>query len=192
MLVHFIASKSTILKEIDSYRVIIQTIEQLGHTISRQWVEEAYTFALNRENEEKLDWRSINDENVEALSKADVVIAEASTKSFSTGFQTAAAIQQKKPTLILTKNDSLKGTFGSGIDSDFVRYANYSQDTLKDIIADFLNENNIDAKDLRFNFFIDRQIYNYLRWASYKTGKTKAEILRELVNKEIEGGELFK
>ena len=39
---------------------------------------------------------------------------------------------------------------------------------------------------MRFNFFIDRKIYNYLRWASFKTGKTKAEILRDLVENEIE------
>ena len=39
---------------------------------------------------------------------------------------------------------------------------------------------------MRFNFFIDRPIYNYLRWAALKTNKTKAEILRELVQREIE------
>jgi predicted DNA-binding protein len=53
-------------------------------------------------------------------------------------------------------------------------------------VSQFLEQNHIENKDLRFNFFIDRQIYNYLRWASFKTGKTKAEILRELVLHDIE------
>jgi predicted DNA-binding protein len=52
-------------------------------------------------------------------------------------------------------------------------------------ILPFLEDNNISTKDMRFNFFIDRPIYNYLRWAALRTGKTKAEILRELVQREI-------
>lgn len=67
-----------------------------------------------------------------------------------------------------------------------MRTANYTLDDVPDIVADFINENNIDNKDLRFNFFIDRQIYNYLRWAAYQTGRNKSEILRELVLREIE------
>ena len=54
------------------------------------------------------------------------------------------------------------------------------------MVEKFLNENDIQSKDMRFNFFIDRKIYNYLRWAAFKTGKTKAEILRDLVQNEIE------
>jgi len=50
----------------------------------------------------------------------------------------------------------------------------------------FLKENDVSTKDLRFNFFIDRKIHNYLRWVSYKTGKPRSEIIRELLNREIE------
>ena len=62
-----------------------------------------------------------------------------------------------------------------------MRYREYNNDNLEDIIRQFLTDNDVKAKDLRFNFFLDRQIYNYLRWASLKTGKAKAKILRELV-----------
>lgn len=185
MIVHFIASKSSIEKDIEFYREIIDSIHQLGSELSRDWVEEAYKYTKLGKNEQKLDWQKINQENIEAMAKADVIIAEATTKSFATGYQVAAAIYQKKPTLILTRNNSLGGTFGSGIQSDFVRHNDYKAGDLKDIISDFLNENTIDTKDLRFNFFIDRQIHNYLRWASFNTGKTKAELLRELVHREI-------
>ena len=73
----------------------------------------------------------------------------------------------------------------TGLDNALVRYREYNNDNLEDIIRQFLTDNDVKAKDLRFNFFLDRQIYNYLRWASLKTGKTKAKILRELVMKEI-------
>jgi len=38
---------------------------------------------------------------------------------------------------------------------------------------------------MRFNFFINSEIYNYLKYEAYVTGKNKSEILRELVLKEI-------
>lgn len=185
MIIHFISSKSNLKDDYPYLKQITVAIKKLGHELARNWVESEYKYSKSGKKPEDIDWREVHSDNMSALSRADLVIAEASAKSFSTGFQVANAIQLKKPVLILTRNDALKGTFGSGISSDFVRNETYTSDTLRDIITDFINENNIDNKDLRFNFFIDRQIYNYLRWAAYKTGKNKSEILRELIIREI-------
>lgn len=185
MIIHFISSKSSLKEDYLYVKQIIDTIHKLGHELARNWVEDEYDFIKSGNKHADIDWRAVHTENMAALSRADLVIAEASAKSFSTGFQVANAIQQKKPVLILTRNNALEGTFGSGISSDFVRSENYTPETLRDIIADFINENNIENKDLRFNFFIDRQIYNYLRWAAYQTGKNKSEILRELILREV-------
>ena len=185
MIVHFIASKTSLKTDAEYIQRIVDIVRDLGHELARDWVGEERDFIAKGKKHESIDWRTVNQENIEALSKADIIFAEASAKSFSTGFQVANAIQQKKPVLILTRNNALAGTFGSGIASDFVRTENYTLDDVKDTISDFINENNVENKDLRFNFFIDRQIHNYLRWASYKTGKNKSEILRELVLREI-------
>lgn len=186
MIVHFIASKGNIEKNIENYKQIIKIIRDLGHEIARDWVECEYNLQETDKPHSAVNWQQVAEENTTALAKADMVIAEASAKSFSTGFQVANAIQQKKPVLILTDNDSLKDTFASGIKSDFINTAEYTNENLKDIICDFMVNNEIDNKDLRFNFFIDHKIHNYLRWASYKTGKNKSEILRELVIREID------
>ena len=76
--------------------------------------------------------------------------------------------------------------FAQGVVDGWVRHEEYTDTTVERILKQFLAENDISTKDMRFNFFIDRPIYNYLRWAALKTGKTKAEILRELVQHEIE------
>lgn len=186
MIIHFIASKRDMKRNYEFYEKIRGSILALGHIIAHDWLEEEYAFVQSGKEHVHTDWKKINDTNMAALSRCDLVIAEASARSFSTGFQVANAIQQKKPVLVLTRNHALEGTFGAGIVSDFVRTANYKLDDVRDVIADFINENNIDNKDLRFNFFIDRQIYNYLRWAAYNTGKNKSEILRELILREIE------
>lgn len=190
MLVHFIASKSSLKDDKTRIEHIVEVIRKLGYEFARDWMSKEMDFIAEGHRHDTIDWRAVNHENIEALSKADVVIAEASIKSFSTGFQVANAIQQKKPVLILTHNDALTGTFGSGLPSDFVGIRNYTLDNVKDIISDFINENSVENKDLRFNFFIDRKIHNYLRWASYKTGKNKSEILRELIIREIDKKEV--
>jgi hypothetical protein len=186
MIIHLIGSKRDIKSNYKYYDKIRNSVIAAGHTIAHDWLDKEYTFITSGNKHVDTNWKKINDENMAALSRADIVIAEASARSFSTGFQVATAIQQKKPVLILTRNNELAGSFGSGIISDFVHTANYTINSVDGIIADFINENNIDNKDLRFNFFIDRQIHNYLRWAAYKTGKNKSEILRELILREIE------
>lgn len=186
MIVHFIASKGEILKRYEDYELIRSTVLALGHTLAYDWIDEEREFWESGRKHTQADWEIIVNKNMAALERADVVIAEASAMTFSTGYLVAHAINLKKPILVLTRDDQLEGTFGSGIVSDFVRLINYSSSDVRDFIADFIDENNIDNKDLRFNFFIDRQIYNYLRWASYKTGKNKSEILRELILREIE------
>ena len=184
MIVHFIASANKLGSDIEKYREIISIIKHLGHKLSRDWLEDGF-LNYERAKRDKLDWYEIVDGNNEALSTADVVIAEATTKSFSVGYQVANAIRQKLPVLILTSNDSLRGSFASGLDANFVVNKTYTEENLRNIISDFLFDNNINNRDMRFNLFINKRIYNYLRWMSYKTHKSKSEILREIVEKEI-------
>jgi hypothetical protein len=190
MIVHFTTSKQDIEEEYSNLSKITSIIKDLGHTFARDWWSEEYDRAKKGASDSEIDWKKINEEAMGALARADVVIIEATAKTLSVGYQLANAIHQKKPVLVLTKNNSLSGTFGSGISSDLVRFAEYDDSNLQKIISDFLSDNTIDTKDMRFNFFINRPIYNYLRWASFKTGKTKAEILRELVEREIKNREL--
>ncbi len=190
MIIHFIAAKGSIVREIDNYREIVKYIKDSGHSLARDWVEDYYKFAKGssaaEESETQVDWGKMDVENMAAISKADIIIAEATERSFFVGYQVAQAVNQKKPVLILARGQTFAGVHDLHVSSDFMKGKVYTPETLKQIIDAFISENTIENKDLRFNFFIDRKIYNYLRWASFKTGKTKAEILRDLVQHEIE------
>jgi hypothetical protein len=121
-----------------------------------------------------------------AIAQSDVVIAETTYENLAVGYQIAVAIHQKKPVLLLRHVTADKYAFVTGIQDEWVQHKEYG--TKQDAVAaveKFIDDNDISAKDMRFNFFIDRQIYNYLRWASFKSGKTKAEIIRSLIEKEI-------
>lgn len=190
MYVNFIASRTKMKDDMPYFRTIKQTILENGHALTRDWIEEIYEMVVeNRYEEEvrKADWKKINKAQISALGKADVVIVEASARSFSSGYQACLAIQSQKPTLLLTRGGPLGGTFRSSLSSDFVRNVEYkTQDELREAVKQFLVENQVNPKDLRFNFFIDRKIHTYLRWVSYKTGKPQSEIIRELLNREID------
>ncbi len=185
MIVYFVASRKNITERIEELRQFVSIIHENGHTLALDWLEPIY--AEEKKNKiTDVDWPVLYKDTIEAITRADVFIAETSTQSFGVGYQVALAIHLKKPVLLLHNASANESVFASGIPEQNAQIKPYDKDNLKEIIENFLLENTIENKDLRFNFFIDRQIYNYLRWVSVKRNKTKAEILRELVQREID------
>jgi nucleoside 2-deoxyribosyltransferase len=185
MKVHLIASKTSLGKDIDILRAMISTIKSKGHTLARDWINDAYESNL-KTGKTADDWSAIYNESLGTIAESDVIIADATYENFGVGYMLAMAIQQKKPVLMLRRSDAEENGFARGVVDDWVRHNEYTNENIEKIIADFIDENDISTKDMRFNFFIDRHIYNYLRWSALKTGKTKAEILRQLVQNEID------
>jgi hypothetical protein len=183
MKIHLIASKPSLEKDINVLRQIMKVIKAEGHAIARDWIEDAYA-ANMKTGQTAEDWSLIYSESLGAIAGADVIVADATYENFGVGYQIAVAVQQKKPVLLLHRS-GVDGAFAHGVADGWVRHGEYTENNIDKVIADFLKDNDISTKDMRFNFFIDRPIYNYLRWAALKTGKTKAEILRELVQREI-------
>lgn len=164
-------------------RRVIKAIEK-RHSLVNNWIDIAHRDAI--EGGAGRDPINAYRQSMDELSQADVFIAEVTHTSFGVGYQTAMAVHQKKPVLLLSKGSVSNGSLVQGLgDSALVRFREYTDENLEKIIQQFLEDNDVQAKDLRFNFFIDRQIYNYLRWASFKTGKTKSRILRDLIEDEI-------
>ena len=185
MKVHLITSRPTLKNDIHTLRKIIALIHDQKCVLASDWIDSAYR-RLTGTDPELADWAKLYKRNLEDIAGADLVIAETSYENFGVGYQVAVAVQQKKPVLLLRHKAADKNAFVTGVEDGWVQHAEYTEDDLSVILNKFLEDNRIETKDMRFNFFIDRPIYNYLRWAAYKTGKTKAEILRDLVSKEID------
>lgn len=185
MKVHFTTSRVSMENDIKSLRQITETVKRTGHSIAREWLDDAHT-QYTKSGVVSDDWSTIVKDNLATIAQADVIIAETSHDSFAVGYLIAVAVQQKKPILLLRHKEADKDAFVTGVEDGWIKHGIYDNDNVETIIEKFLNENDIQSKDMRFNFFIDRKIYNYLRWAAFKTGKTKAEILRDLVQNEIE------
>jgi len=186
MIVHFIGSKSRIQEELPYYRAIVSAVKGLGHEFAREWVEEANDLAKEGKLKKEAEtWGQVDENNAVALAKADVVIVEGTTKSFFSGYQVAQAASQKKPILILTRDKSAVAISGLSTPTGFVKSVVYNLDNVEAILSEFLQENTIETRDLRFNFYLDRATYTYLRWMSAKTGKTKAQVIRSLLEREM-------
>lgn len=187
MKVYFSASARNMKRDIELYRSMQDVIQRLGHIITYSWIE----VALHRQYDSKnsaLDLQLVK-ETTSAIEGAELLIAEASAGSvFGVGYEVAQAIQHKKPVLILIRKDEMANSYAAGIKNDLVRVEAYVGDSYKKLITDFLQENTVNTKDLRFNFVIDRQIHNHLRWKSFKTGKTKAEVVRDLLQQDMDSG----
>ncbi|HEY5695676.1 MAG TPA: hypothetical protein VIQ80_02470 [Candidatus Saccharimonadales bacterium] len=188
MIVQIIGSTKNIEEDIRFYSIITDVIHDHGAVVARDWISAAQSRlakGIVRDNT-KIEWADVHKENSEAISRSDVVIIEATNYGFPEGFYVSQALNQKKPILIVTR-ENIRGRLMYGIKHKLLSVQHYdSQDDLRKIVSKFIKDNTIATKDLRFNFFIDRQIYNYLREASYETGKNKSEIIRELLEQEID------
>lgn len=188
MIVQIIGSAKNLKDDLPFVHGVVEVIHDTGAVIARDWMSAAQN-RLNKNiirDDTKVDWESVHQENIEAITRSDVVIIEATSYGFQEGFYTSQALLHKKPVLLITRQ-KLRSQLISGIKDKFLTVQHYdSLDDVKKIVTKFIKANTIATKDLRFNFFIDRQIYSYLREVSYETGKNKSEIIRELLENEID------
>jgi len=73
-----------------------------------------------------------------------------------------------------------------GIDEEAVQTKVYNEKTLGAAVLGFLKEFDISTKEKRFNLMLDRKLQNYLTWAAKKSGKTRSQLVRELIVADLE------
>lgn len=120
-----------------------------------------------------------------SIIKSDAVIVEASQNTFSIGYQTALALSNKKLALVLSKNSSLNSNIVMGEDNPLLMIARYDDVTLESVLDGFFNKYVINKNELRFNLLLDRETQMYLDYRSYQTGKSKARLIRDMINNEM-------
>ena len=185
-MVHVTGSARHFSEDEPYLRVIVKSVYAAHAMVFRNWLDAAASRIKNNVRDSDANWESILDENIKAIEKSDLVIIEASQARFSQGLQAYIAAQHKKPTLIVTRSQ-VKDRFISGVGNKFVALKTYSTaKELEEIVIKFIKQNTIPEKDLRFNMILDRRIYKYMRDTSYETGKNKSQIVRELLEKEME------
>ena len=186
MKIHFACSTSELDTYKESYRQICRLIKEMGHTITRDWLEEAV--ALTDSNSvNSLDREEVYNKVVSSILAADVVVIEGTVASFSVGHQVTLGLAKNKPTLFLVKksnahkkNGKPKTTFLAGLSSPLLTVAEYDESNLPDILNDFLN-NNGGRPVVKFNIVLTKEIESYLDWASFTKKTNKSQFIRSLI-----------
>ena len=187
MKIHFTASSIKLLEYKKNYLAIKNEILDLGHTLTRDWIQNAIK---KREEGEIVDRETIYEKTMEAVLMADVIIVEGTVPSFSIGHQVTLALSKNKPVLfLLAKNhveeNALKSTFIDGINSPLLTTAEYDHDNVKEIIANFLLKYK-DGLHIRFNLVLNNELDNYLDWAIFTYKTNKSEFIRNLISKNMQ------
>lgn len=186
MKVHFACSTSELNSHKADYRLICRLIKEMGHTITRDWLEEAISIVVSNAVN-SLDREDVYNKVVASILASDVVVVEGTIASFSVGHQVTLGLSKNKPTLFLlkkksdsTKHAKGKNSFLAGLTSPLLTVAEYDESTLPDILNDFLN-NNGGRPVVKFNIVLTREIENYLDWASFNYKVNKSEFIRNLI-----------
>jgi hypothetical protein len=181
--VHVTGSTQKLDEDLPFLQAIVEAVRINHADVSHDWLDE--TASRKARPDENDDWKTILNNNLESIKKSDLVIIEATQGRFSQGLQAYTAAQYKRPTLIVTRS-AIKNHFISGVGNKLITVKQYeSKEELKSVVAEFIKQNSIPEKDLRFNMILDRRIYKYLRDTSYETGKNKSQIIRGLLEKDI-------
>lgn len=182
MIIHLTSNSRNLEEDLPFIEKITELIRNNDSTLAVDWTDEV----KQRKDTGKVpEWPAIMSTTLDAISHADILIVEATRYSFMQGYQAALGLLQKKPVLIVSR-EPLKDRSVSGIKNRLLTIEQYSSiNDLDKLVTSFIKANTISTKDLRFNMFIDRLIYNHLRNLSYETGKNRSEIIRDLIYKDM-------
>lgn len=190
MKVHFACSTSELESYKGNYRNICSLIKQMGHTIMRDWLEEAIHL-IESKTTPLLDREDVYNKVVASILASDVLVVEGTIASFSLGHQITLGLSKNKPILFLVasknnskKNNKIKDTFLAGLNSPLLKVVEYDNSNLPDILNEFLN-NNGGRPVVKFNIVLTREIESYLDWVSFTYKTNRSEFIRNLILKHM-------
>lgn len=138
--------------------------------------------------------RKLFQRNIKGIKSSDIIVVECSYASSGLGYEISHAIDEKKPLIALYNLNidkehprhikripiSLKGN-----PSKYLILKEYDHNSLKKTLELAVN----DAKalaDTKFILIIPASIDRYLEWNVKERGKSKAEITREAIEKQMQ------
>jgi len=143
-----------------------------------------YVFSDNL-SPEKYD--QLPTETIKMLHQSDAVIFEMSRPSQTLGFLLALSVFKSKPTLYLYNEES-KGKPGKIITdnpSRLLQISSYSKKDLNKKLDSFISSAERKVKTSRLTFVGTKEINSYLNLKSEKSGLSKGELIRSILEKSI-------
>ncbi|MDD4026709.1 MAG: hypothetical protein PHO75_00805 [Candidatus Shapirobacteria bacterium] len=129
-------------------------------------------------------------ESLDSVKKADIVVMEVSGHSMSMGYLVSKALEMNKPVIALHKKEHVPN-FIKGISDQKLIISEYLEEDVEEIMEKALKKAS-SLIDVRFNFFVNAKILNYLDWVSQKKMLPRSVFLRNLIEREMKKDKEFK
>lgn len=185
MKIYFTASTSESAKKNEKYSTIIKFLNELGHT-NTNYVHFPKNSPEYIKAEEILRETNVYDYQTSIINKSDVLLADITNPSITVGYQIDYAINRKIPIIAIykkTKNFRLPVVL-THTHFGLLTIEKYDNtDDLKSLLKSSIE--NIKAGTIKFNFYINLQLHNYLTRRAEAENKNKSDIIREILESEI-------
>lgn len=189
MRIHLISSMRQFENDIIPVRNIAEIIRKNSGQIAFNWYDGVDARKKrNTVQEDRLNWSDIVESNTDAIVNSDALIVEGSRFNYSQGFQTAIALQNKKPVLNLYREDLPEykewpdKLFVSGISHPLFTSKPYkTQEDLEKIVGEFINELSAKTHELDVKFALDATDYEKLDRLAQNEGKSRSSIIKDLL-----------
>ncbi len=177
MKVFFGVSLRAVEKQRKEFTLIYKTIEKIGfeHLNDLPLMKEPDKFYKMSDDEIKESYKDLNSK----INRADILIIETTIHSLTMGYFIKMALDLNKPVIILHL-PNCRPYFFSGIENDKLQILEYSLDTLSEVLKPALAYAS-EKTDVRFNFFLNSEINNYLKWATQESDTQKSNFVREFI-----------
>lgn len=180
MKVHFGGKIDGLTNRPEHYRAIRQSILDLGHEITRDWIEKELR------DDEKLSSQEIYDLTEKAIKDADAVVLEYSDDASAVGKQMLLALENEIPVLLLsTKANSTDGSFASTKHKELIHKSRYGLENINEVLTIFFDWVANNSMTARFNLVLDKKLDNHLRNKAKINNTSKAEEIRRLIIEDM-------
>lgn len=183
MKVFFTSSITGLKKYKNNYELIAKIIQDHGYNLYSGFMK------VTKEKERSLtieESKKVYNYIIERINVNDVFIAEMSYRSAPVSYQLTYAIEHNKPSLYLYEKGtgSIPNPVFTGNPSKYLVIREYNKTSIESILLEFLE----DSKRLlmkRFNFVIPSELDEYLSISSAFEGISKGELVRKLIEENM-------
>lgn len=167
------------------YIAIQQTIMDLGHTLTRDWIKEELDKKIKRSPHEMYELTE------KAIKEADAVVLEYSHDISAVGQQLVLSLDRELPTLLLvkdspkTEDSPLSDWFVSAKHYKYLNKHKYTPQELPGIVSKFFGWVEENKKLMRFNLEIERDLDDYLKTKAKIHKTSKSHEIRKLILEDM-------
>ncbi len=174
------------------YFAIRDYLKDTGCTVLHDWMD-----AADREYQSGKAHRDIQhifQEITTAIDQADAIIIEYTVPNFSSSHQIHYALLKKKPVLVMrlqNDNPHFEDSYIQAIQTPELVLKNYTPDTFKEVIDDFIGYTRLDQGQQRYNIVLGKHHKQYLDWAAAKYQKSRSALIKSLLDQAMQSDPQF-